>query len=178
MPLPTNPYSANVSSHDLTTIQCRISPADLAYLRALCPRQGILDVLLSNLFLAFLNELRSHNLSTDDRAWHPEHATNRLIADIISRVAFPQHAAGDPAGCSSPRHDSGAIGGLRQDNGSEEEQCADASRGTEKGGGEPRSGEDDKEVLEEKGRQRESRTRPVVAVERDPLEELRKLGIL
>lgn len=89
----TNPYNPDGSRwEDLAKITARVDPVDLAYLRRLLPfRHGVLDKILSTIFQHYINELRTLEQSNGvpfEPAFFPEHPTELVISNLLSRLRF------------------------------------------------------------------------------------------
>lgn len=145
MPLPPNPYP--LSSRAFARV--RISESDHAYLHSLFPSgKGVTDIIFSNLFHAFITELRARipNVCDDDKSWHPDHRTNHVVGDILARVAF-----GNPLREASARHDERGTSDLHQGMCCAPEQCPDTPGSPSQGGHSPGRGENPTQESEADG---------------------------
>lgn len=143
MPLPfTNPYPD--PSHKIVA---RVSSLDYFDVKKLFPYHGITDVILSNLYFKFVNELKSRGLdplNPDHQAWHTEHPNIAVLRDVLAQCNFEPRSGLD-VGQAGARDDGRGADGIRETVQPPVVVGANTKSSSRKGGNRPRRSKETKE---------------------------------
>lgn len=148
MPIPlSNPYANSTSPR--TKVSANISAYDHALIERLFPHaHGLQDRIVATLYHDLCTRLRDALVLPTDTfnppdsavAWHIEHPSWSLLRGLLRSTAGQSDD-----GATSPRDDTGAVGGVYQGVQSEETECGGAENVTLTRGDSPRRSEETQE---------------------------------